>query len=118
MINILNKKNHYFSRVHVLDMARLIAKILYNSNRNNFWNIVDELPTTREEFMNRIIKLKNIKNFNFINYEENKEDAPVLKRKFWESNKKVSNRKIKKEFEYSYIFPTYFSGLKYTVKNS
>ena len=116
--NILIKKNHYFSRVHVFDISRLIAKILYNSNSNNFWNIVDDLPSTREKFMNRIIKLKNIKNFNFINYEENKEDLPMLKRKFWEANKKVSNKKIKKEFEYSYIFPTYFSGLKYTVKNS
>ena len=59
------------------------------------------------------IKEKN-KNYR----EDNKEDLPALKRKFWEANKKVSNKKIKKEFEYSYIFPTYFSGLKYTVMNS
>ena len=116
--NILIKKNHFFSRVHVFDISRLIAKILYNSNTNNYWNIVDNLPSTREKFITRIIKLKNIKNYNFINYEEHKDDVSILKKKFWEANKKVSNKKIKKEFEYTYIFPTYVSGLKYTVKNS
>ncbi len=116
--DILIKENHFFSRVHVFDISRLIAKILYNTTGNNYWNIVDDLPTTREMFVKRIIKLKNIKDYNFVNYAEQKKSSSTFKRKFWEANKKVSNEKIKKKFDYIYLFPTYFSGLKHTIKHS
>ena len=116
--DILNKKNHFFSRVHVFDISRLITTILFCSNKSNCWNIVDDLPSTRENFVLRIIKLKKVKNYNFISYDKKKVGALSKKRKFWEANKKVSNKKIKKKFEYSYLFPTYSSGLKYTIKNS
>ena len=56
LIDALIKNNHFFSRIHVQDIARLISKILLNSNKNNIWNIVDETPSTRENFLNRIIE--------------------------------------------------------------
>ena len=33
--NIIIKKGQYFSRIHVLDISRLIVKIIFNSNKNN-----------------------------------------------------------------------------------
>ena len=32
--------------------------------------LVDELPTTRKNFIEQIIKLKNVKKYNFRNYED------------------------------------------------
>ena len=116
--NILIKNNHFFSRIHVFDISRLIVKILYNSNSFNLWNIVDDQPSTRKDFITRIIKLKKVKKFNFTNYEDNEDSMSQLKKKFWESNKKVSNKKIKNSFKYSYLFPTYMSGLKFTIKDT
>ena len=116
--NILIKENHYFSRVHVLDIARLMTKILCNSNSFNYWNISDEQPSTRKEFVNRIIKLKNIKKYKFINYEDQKESLTELGKKFWEENKKVSSEKIKKKFNYIYLFPNFRSGLKHIIKHA
>ena len=115
--DIIIKKDHYFSRINVLDISRLIVNILFNSNKNNYWNLVDDLPSTRKNFMERIIKLKKVKDYNFKNYEELKDEISDTRKKFWEANKKVSNKKVKKSFRYNFLFPSYLSGLKYIIKN-
>jgi nucleoside-diphosphate-sugar epimerase len=116
--DIIVKKDHFFSRIHVLDISRLIVNILFDSNKNSCWNLVDELPTTRKNFIERIIKLKKVKVYNFRNYEELKKDISEPKKKFWEANKKVSSQKVKKKFRYTFLFPSYMEGLKYIIRNS
>ena len=80
------KKEHFFSRINVLDISRLITCKLFNSSKNETWNLVDDLPTTREEFVERLIQLKKVKNYNFKNYED-------LKKAFLEIKKKVLGSK-------------------------
>ena len=115
--DIIIKKDHFFSRIHVFDISRLIVKIIFNSNKNNLWNLVDELPTTRKNFIEQIIKLKNIKKYNFRNYEDLKKSISSSKKKFWKANKKVSSKKVKRNFRYTFLFPSYLAGLKHTIKN-
>ena len=43
-----------------------------------------------------------------------KEKYLRAKKKFWKANKKVSSQKVKKNFRYTFLFPSYLSGLKYT----
>ena len=81
------------------------------------WNLVDELPTTRKNFIEQIIKLKNIKKYNFRNYEDLKKSISSSKKKFWKANKKVSSKKVKRNFRYTFLFPSYLAGLKHTIKN-
>ena len=80
--------------------------------------MVDELPTTRKVFIERLIQLKKVRNYNFQNYEDVKKSIPKSKRKFWEANRKVSNQKVKNRFHYTFLFPSYLSGLKFTVITS
>tara|TARA_A100001015_G_scaffold280081_1_gene341921 strand:+ start:452 stop:1297 length:846 start_codon:yes stop_codon:yes gene_type:complete len=115
--NIIIKKDHFFSRIHVLDISRIIASILFDSKESYCWNLVDDLPATRKSFMERIIKLKKVKNYSFRDYEKFKKNISQSKKKFWEANKKVSNKKIKKKLRYTFLFPTFFTGLKYIIKN-
>ena len=115
--DIIVKNDHFFSRIHVLDISRLIVNILFHSNKNNLWNLVDELPTTRKDFLEKIIKLKKIKKYNFKDYEDLKKNIEPTKKKFWQANRKVSSKKIKKYFRYTFLFPSYMNGLKYTIKN-
>ena len=58
------------------------------------------------------IKIKNIKNFARIPFEEYEETLSDRAKKFWLNNKRVSNSKVKKYFEYRFIFPNYKSGIK------
>ena len=67
--------------------------------------------------MKRIIEIKKVKDYSFKNY-ENLKSVPTLKKRFWEANKKVSSKKIKNKFNYTFLFPSYLTGLKHIVKNS
>ena len=58
------------------------------------------------------IKIKNIKNFSMIPFEEYEATLSDKAKKFWLNNKRVSNFKVKKYFEYRFIFPNYRDGIK------
>ncbi len=111
-LDIVIKKNHYFSRIHVLDAARLISKIILENFSNETWNLADDFPSTREVFLLEAIKIKNIKNFVRIQFEEYETTLSNRAKKFWLNNKRVSNSKVKEYFEYRFIFPNYRSGIK------
>ena len=111
-LDIVIKKNHYFSRIHVLDAARLISKIILENFSNETWNLADDFPSTREVFLLEAIKIKNVKNFVRIQFEEYETTLSNRAKKFWLNNKRVSNSKVKEYFEYRFIFPNYRSGIK------
>ena len=111
-LDVIIKKNHYFSRIHILDAARLISKIIIENFNNEIWNLADDFPSTRELFLLEAIKIKNIKNFARIEFEEYEATLSDRAKKFWHNNKRVSNSKVKKYFEYRFIFPNYKSGIK------
>ncbi|GIR46441.1 MAG: hypothetical protein CM15mP56_0170 [Alphaproteobacteria bacterium] len=111
-LDVIIKKNHYFSRIHVLDAARLISKIILENFNNEIWNLADDFPSSREVFLLEAIKIKNIKNFARIEFEEYEATLSDRAKKFWHNNKRVSNSKVKKYFEYRFIFPNYKSGIK------
>ena len=46
---IISKKNHFFSRIHVLDIARIISKILFSS-QNDIWNLSDNTQVAEKIF--------------------------------------------------------------------
>ena len=106
-LDVIIKKNHYFSRIHVLDAARLISKIILENFNNEIWNLADDFPSSRELFL-----LEVIKNFARIEFEEYKATLSERSKKFWLNNKRVSNTKVKKYFEYRFIFPNYRNGIK------
>ncbi len=111
-LDVIIKKNHYFSRIHILDAARLISKIILENLNNEIWNLADDFPSSRELFLLEVIKMKNIKNFARIPFEEYEGTLTERAKKFWFNNKKVSNFKVKKYFEYRFIFPNYRGGIK------
>ena len=111
-LDVIIKKNHYFSRIHILDAARLISKIILENFNNEIWNLADDFPSSRELFLLEAIKIKNIKNFSRIPFEEYEATLSDRAKKFWLNNKRVSNSKVKKYFEYRFIFPNYRDGIK------
>ena len=111
-LEVVVKKNHYFSRIHILDAARLISKIILHNHYNETWNLADDVPSSREAFLLEAIKIKKIKNFSTTSFEEYKNLLSDRSKKFWLNNKRVSNNKIKKYFEYKFVFPDYKGGIK------
>ena len=105
---IVKKDNHYFSRIHVEDIANLLFHSMKKFKRNEIYNISDDKPASQEEIALYGSKLLKVKSPEFL--ELNSLEDGMLK-DFYKDSKKVDNQKVKKFFEYQFIYPTYKEGL-------
>ena len=111
---IINKDDHYFSRIHVEDIANLLFKSLSKFKSGEIYNLADDKPSSSEEVILYGAKLLNIKDLKKI--EINNLESEMLKN-FYKDSKKVSNKKMKNFFDYNLKFPTYIEGLNYIRNN-
>ncbi|MDA9085057.1 oxidoreductase [Candidatus Pelagibacter sp.] len=111
---LINKNDHYFSRIHVEDIANILFKSLSKFKSGEIYNLADDKPSSSEEITLYGAKLMNIKNLKKI--EVNQLESEMLKN-FYKDSKKVSNKKIKNYFDYNFKFPTYVEGLEYIRDN-
>ena len=112
--NIIHKKNHFFSRIHIDDISNILSKSLDNFKAGEIFNISDDKPSSSEEvtlYGARILNLPNPKEIQIEDIESK------MLRSFYNDSKKVNNKKMKKFFNYELRFPTYVEGLNYIKKN-
>jgi len=113
-VKLINKKNHYFSRIHVDDIANILFKSLSKFKSGEIYNLSDDKPSSSEEITLYGIKMLNIKNIEKI--EVDTTESEMLKN-FYKESKKVSNKKVKNYFSYNFKFPSYIEGLNYIRNN-
>lgn len=111
---IINKKNHYFSRIHVEDIANILYKSLTNFKSKEIYNISDDKPASSVEVALHGAKLLNIKEPETI--ESSLLENGTLKN-FYKDSKKVNNKKMKIFFNYKLKYPTYIEGLNHIYDN-
>ena len=111
---LINKKGHFFSRIHVEDIACILFKSLSKFKSGEIYNLADDKPSSSEEIMSHGAKILNVHNLKKI--EVNEIENEML-RSFYKDSKKVSNKKIKNYFSYNFRFPTYIEGLNYIRNN-
>ena len=111
---IIKKKNNFFSRIHVEDLANILFKSLQNFKSKEIYNISDDKPTPSEELVLYGSKLLNIEKPETVDL--SKIENQMLKN-FYKDSKKVSNKKMKIFFEYQLKYPTYVEGLNYIHNN-
>jgi len=109
---LINKNNHYFSRIHVEDIANILFKSLSKFKSGEIYNLADDKPSSLEDVALYGAKLLNIKNLKKI--EVNEIESEMLKN-FYKDSKKVSNQKIKNFLGYNFKYPTYVEGLNYII---
>ena len=107
---IINKKNHFFSRIHVEDIANILYSSLNNFKKKEIYNISDNLPASAEEVAMYGVKLLGIDKPKTI--EINEIESEMLKN-FYKDSKKVDNKKMKEFFNHKLKYPTYVEGLNY-----
>ena len=112
---IINKKNHFFSRIHVEDIANILSNSLNYFKKKEIYNISDDKPASAEEVAMYGIKLLGIDKPKTI--EINEIESKMLKG-FYKDSKKVSNKKMKEFFNYKLKYPSYIDGLNYIFNNT
>ena len=110
-VKLINKKDHYFSRIHVNDIANILFKSLSIFKSGEIYNLSDDKPSSSKE-----ITLYGAKMLNIENIEVDEIKSEMLKY-FYNVSKKVSNTKVKNYFNYNLMFPSYIEGLSYIRDN-
>jgi len=110
-VKLIKKKDHYFSRIHVDDIANILFKSLSKFKSGEIYNLSDDKPSSSEEVTLFGAKMLNIKNI-----EVDEVKSEMLKT-FYNESKKVSNKKIKNYFKYNFKFPSYIEGLNHIRNN-
>jgi len=113
-VKLINKKKHYFSRIHVDDIANILFKSLSKFKSGEIYNLSDDKPSSSKEMTLYGAKILNIENIENIEIDAIKSET--LK-SFYNESKKVSNKKVKNYFSYNLMFPSYIEGLNYIRDN-
>ena len=112
---IINKKNHFFSRIHVEDIANVLSSSLNSFKKKEIYNISDNQPASAEEVAMYGVKLLGMDKPKAI--EINEIENEMLKN-FYKDSKKVDNKKMKEFFSLKLKYPTYVEGLNYIFNNN
>ena len=89
-VQIVNKKDQFFSRIHVEDVANILFKSLKNFKNNEIYNICDDKPASQSEVASYGAKLLKIKQPSAVKLEEIKSE---MMKNFYKDSKKVDNKK-------------------------
>ncbi|MEC7136643.1 MAG: NAD-dependent epimerase/dehydratase family protein [Pseudomonadota bacterium] len=114
-VQIVDKKNHFFSRIHIEDIANILFKSLDNFKNNEIYNICDDKPASQNEVAAYGAKLLKMEQPNPVKLEEVESE---MLQNFYKDSKKVDNKKMKTFFKYNMKFPTYVEGLDYIFNNN
>lgn len=103
------KKHQVFSRIHVEDIAQVLAASIEKPNTGAVYNVCDDLAAPPEDVIAYAAECLGMP----IPVGEDFETAKMtaMARSFYSESKKVSNAKIKQNLEVVLKFPDYKSGL-------
>ncbi len=114
-LKIINKKDHFFSRIHVEDIANILSNSLSRFKKKEIYNISDDKPASAADVAMYGVRLLGVEKPKTI--EVNEIESEMLKN-FYKDSKKVNNQKMKEFFNYKLKHPTYVEGLNYIFNNN
>ena len=113
-LKIIEKNNHYFSRIHVEDIAVALTLSLKKFSTGQVFNISDNYPCSNEEIAKYAANLMKMSLPQKIKPEDI--ESKMLK-SFYKDSKKVCNKKMKQFFFYELKYPTFKEGLNMIRNN-
>jgi nucleoside-diphosphate-sugar epimerase len=114
-VKFVKKNNHFFSRIHIEDIANVLFCSLTKFKPNEVYNISDDKPASQEEVIKYGSNLLNIDAPKSLEIDQLESE---MLRGFYKDSKKVDNKKMKEFFNYRLKYPTYVEGLNYIYNNT
>ncbi|MGO4572511.1 SDR family oxidoreductase [Microvirga sp. 2TAF3] len=104
------KPGQVFNRIHVEDIAAVLAASLQRPRPGGIYNVADDEPAAPQDVTTYAAALAGIAPPPEIAFEA--ADLSPMGRSFYSENKRVANRLIKQELGVRLLYPTYREGLK------
>jgi nucleoside-diphosphate-sugar epimerase len=109
------RENQYFSRIHVDDIAAVLAASIAHPVPGAIYNVADDDPSPPEDVLAEAARLLGLPLPPEIPFEA--AEMTPLARSFYAESKRVRNEKIKRDLRVALAYPDYRAGLKSLLKN-
>ncbi len=112
---LVDKPGQVFSRIHIDDIAGAAMHLISLSQKGihpTVINIADNLPSTNIDVLRYAANLLNFSLPAIEPFESASKDMSEMALSFWQENRRVSNKLLCEDLNYSLIHPDYESGLR------
>lgn len=113
----IHKPGHVFSRIHIDDIANVLAASIARPNPGAAYNVCDDEPAPPAEVTAYACDLLDITPPEIEDFETAKQRMTPMGLSFWQDNRRVSNRRIREELGVQLAYPDYRSGLLAVYKD-
>lgn len=117
LVSVLNgsakriiKPGQIFSRIHVADIAGVLAASIAKPNPGRAYNVCDDEPCPPQKVVEYAAQLLGLPVPPEIAFEE--ANLSPMAKSFYADSKRVSNARMKRELGYKLLFPNYRDGLR------
>ncbi|KIC13680.1 SDR family oxidoreductase [Leisingera sp. ANG-Vp] len=104
------KPGQVFSRIHVEDIAQVLAASIAQPRPGAIYNVCDDDPAPPQDVLGHAAELLGLPVPAEVPFEE--AGMTPMARSFYGENKRVRNRRIKEELGVELLYPTYREGLR------
>jgi dTDP-D-glucose 4,6-dehydratase len=104
------KPGQVFNRVHVDDIAEVVAKLIAARGPGGVWNVCDEEPAPPQDVIAFAAELLGLEPPPEEPYE--RAEMSEMSRAFYADNRRVRIDKLKRELAWRPLYPTYREGLR------
>lgn len=108
----INKPGHAFSRIHVDDIARVLAASISKPNPGAIYNVCDNEPAPPAEVTEYACHLLDKEPPPMEGFDVIKDRMSPMGLSFWTDNRRVDNTRIRKELGVKLRYPDYRAGLQ------
>ena len=104
------KENQYFSRIHVDDIASVLAASVARPDPGAIYNVADDDPSPPEDVLSEAARLLDLPDPPELRFEE--AEMTPMARSFYAESKRVRNDRIKRDLGVTLRYPDYHTGLR------
>ena len=105
------KPGQLFGRIHVEDVAEVLAASMARPNPGAIYNVNDDEPAAPWQVVEYACRLLGVPPPPEIPWEQASDHLSPMALSFYQDNKRVDNRRIKQELGVRLIYPNYRAGL-------
>lgn len=110
-IRRIEKPGHLFSRIHLEDIANVLAASIARPAPGAVYNVCDDAAAPQADVIAYACELLGLPVPPAVPFDEAKKEMTEMALSFWRDNRRVCNRRIKEELGLRLSYPTYREGL-------
>ena len=110
------RENQYFSRIHVEDIATVLAASIARPDPRAIYNVADDDPSPPEDVLAEAARLLGLPLPPEVPFDE--AEMTPLARSFYAESKRVRNDRIKRDLGVTLAYPDYRAGLRKLLQNA